>query len=79
MGEIVEVPGDCFRCGKQIEAEFYCYGCKEYVCDDCITNTGVSGPGHDSELHFALSDCCNENIYEGVECEGCGESCSPMY
>ncbi len=79
MIDTVEVPGNCFRCGKQIDEEFYCYGCTEYVCDDCITNTGVCGPGHAVELHFAKSDCCDKNIYEGTECEGCGEACGVMY
>lgn len=25
----------CIFCGKDVTDDEYCYGCKEYVCEDC--------------------------------------------
>ena len=29
------VKGNCSLCGKEVDGRFYCFGCKEFVCDDC--------------------------------------------
>lgn len=34
-GPIVEESGNCHFCGKEVDSDFYCYGCGEYVCEEC--------------------------------------------
>ena len=48
----------CFRCGCSTTREWFCWGCKEYVCnacdinhDDYIENEDESGK-HDVWHHF---------------------------
>ena len=32
------VKGNCYFCGKEVDGWVYCFGCKEFVCDDCEKN-----------------------------------------
>lgn len=25
----------CYFCNREVSEEDYCYGCREYICDDC--------------------------------------------
>jgi len=27
--------GNCHFCGKTVSDDFYCYGCKKFVCTEC--------------------------------------------
>ena len=54
-----EIDGECFNCGKRCSQDFYCYGCNEYVCDDCGTGYSLAsakGSGHDPEDHLMEYD-----------------------
>lgn len=44
----------CYFCHKEVPEEDYCYGCKEYVCNDC-DETGAGG-NHAVEEHKAPDD-----------------------
>ena len=55
--------GNCFNCSEWVSSEFYCYGCKEFICDgeDCEGAIGWSvaaatGHGHEPEDHFIEFD-----------------------
>ena len=72
MVDTVTELGPCFKCGVKVEADLYCYGCHEYTCSDCSTNEDATGPGHNVDLHFGVSECCGEPILSGSECAGCG-------
>lgn len=30
-----DVKGKCYFCGKEVDGEMFCYGCNEFVCEDC--------------------------------------------
>lgn len=30
----------CFNCGKEVGDDFYCYGCKKCICDECDVSCG---------------------------------------
>lgn len=47
--------GNCFGCDLDTPSEYYCYGCEEYVCDNCNYNLDIFGK-HDVEEHFWDSD-----------------------
>jgi hypothetical protein len=43
-------------CGKTLNGDYYCYGCKSFVCDDCDhKDPGQIGP-HSPEAHDAHMD-----------------------
>ncbi len=42
----------CYFCNKKLTREFYCYGCKNYVCSDCDLGDAI-GHGHDVKQHHA--------------------------
>lgn len=48
-----KIEGKCFACGKDVDHDDYCYGCKAYVCDECDQRqyTGAIGP-HKPEDHL---------------------------
>ncbi len=46
-------PGNCFNCYKLVGSELYCYGCKEWICDDCEKAFCTSGFGHPPEEHLS--------------------------
>lgn len=33
--ELKELKGKCHFCGEEIDGDYYCYGCKHFVCEDC--------------------------------------------
>ena len=39
----------CYYCEKELTEDYYCYGCKEHICEDC-DETGASG-NHSIEDH----------------------------
>lgn len=39
----------CYFCGKHCTEEDFCYGCQQYICEDC-DETGIMG-SHDPEDH----------------------------
>ena len=39
----------CYFCGKEVTEDDYCYGCKEYVCEEC--NETDPWGSHDVEDH----------------------------
>jgi hypothetical protein len=43
--------GACCHCGDETPPDRYCYGCGEWVCDDCETNYNLSG-GHHKDDHL---------------------------
>jgi len=44
------VSGNCYFCGKEVDGTMYCFGCKEFVCNDCEkTPEQPSGRHHVSE------------------------------
>lgn len=56
MTEQKEEGGNCYHCGKAVDNDYYCYGCKEYICDgeDCNLPWSVAdaiGRGHSPEDH----------------------------
>jgi hypothetical protein len=44
------VKGYCYFCGAEVSGEFYCFGCKEFVCDNCESESPPMGP-HDVSEH----------------------------
>lgn len=49
---VVTESGNCFNCNKEVGADDYCYGCTNYVCDECSLNMNAGGFGHDPEDHL---------------------------
>lgn len=49
-------PGRCFKCGKKVDGDLYCYGCKKYVCQGCDKAIFGLGHGHPVERHFEERD-----------------------
>ena len=33
--ELEEVTGNCYFCHKEVNGNFYCFGCHKFVCNDC--------------------------------------------
>ncbi len=31
-----KVQGNCYFCGVQVDSDYYCYGCKEFICGPCL-------------------------------------------
>ena len=59
----IPTKGKCFNCHAEISNDFYCFGCKEFICDgeSCEGGVGYSlasatGYGHESEDHLVESD-----------------------
>lgn len=42
----------CFRCATDLTDYHLCYGCKEYICDDCEPNFSNSIGEHTVWDHF---------------------------
>ncbi len=59
MSDIPE-SGNCYKCGKELDSEFYCYGCKEFICDDCPESWSVADATrsnrHEPDDHFTAAD-----------------------
>ena len=44
--------GNCWFCGKEVGGEFFCYGCDEFVCEECDTDPfSLPFGGHIVENH----------------------------
>lgn len=45
----------CWHCEREVDKEYFCYGCKKYICDDCeeweSVATRTMGP-HDPMDHL---------------------------
>ena len=46
MVETVTESGRCYFCKREVDAGSYCYGCKEYVCEDCDNAYDLMGEHH---------------------------------
>jgi len=44
--------GKCAGCGKACGRDAYCYGCHEFVCEDCSVNYDPPWGKHDVGVHF---------------------------
>ena len=59
MSDIPE-SGKCFKCKVELGREFYCYGCKEFICDDCPESwsdaDATSSNVHKPDDHFVEAD-----------------------
>ena len=42
---------ECYLCGKQVSEEMYCFGCQEYICDECDVGHCI-GFNHKPEDHL---------------------------
>lgn len=59
MTEPIESSGLCFNCGKSCTSDFYCFGCKTYVCDKCeagYSKATAAMHGHVKEDHLVESE-----------------------
>lgn len=47
--------GTCYHCGVELTAEYYCYGCEKFICDECPVYWSVADAtpsrNHDPEDH----------------------------
>lgn len=41
---------ECWFCGKAVTKDFYCYGCRQYICGECDTGNPDFGK-HKPEEH----------------------------
>ena len=51
MSEETPESGKCFECGADCSQEHYCFGCKEFVCEECSVNDSLMG-SHIPEDHL---------------------------
>jgi len=58
MTEMNDEGGRCYFCQAQVDNDFYCHGCEEYVCDgeECggmfpWSLANATGRGHQPEDH----------------------------
>lgn len=49
-----ENDGRCYFCNKQTDFDHFCYGCGQYVCDDCSLSDPVGF--HTPEEHSESDD-----------------------
>lgn len=49
-GDVDAVKGACYFCGKEVNGGVYCFGCREFVCQDCIGEDPPMGK-HDVSEH----------------------------
>lgn len=47
----VKVAGQCFQCRGDVGEDAYCFGCANYICEECNTNPETSGYGHNRLQH----------------------------
>ena len=54
---MTEVPesGNCYNCGNLMDSEFYCFGCQEFICDECDTDFGCFG-SHEPDDHLIVDE-----------------------
>ena len=51
LGKEVEVKGQCYFCGKEVDGMFWCFGCHCFVCEECDTNSGEVMGEHKVQAH----------------------------
>lgn len=58
MKKIEKKTGACAhpRCHKVCDEGCYCFGCREFVCEEHATNLSVMGHGHRVALHWSIED-----------------------
>lgn len=60
--------GPCFFCKKVIDHQHFCYGCKQYVCDDCCASAEgwsvADATGHGHSVHDHQEPAIDEEEYE---------------
>jgi hypothetical protein len=54
MPSITPVGGNCAKCGREVDAEAFCFGCQKYVCETCSEPTCGHEPmgAHPVEAHW---------------------------
>lgn len=45
-------PKKCFKCKKELNEDYFCSGCQDYICDECDVNYNIPFGGHPKELHL---------------------------
>ena len=55
-------PGNCFNCNDEVGGGDYCYGCNEYVCEDCNIAMGSLGGLHSPEDHLYADE--DDDLWE---------------
>ncbi|KKM70380.1 hypothetical protein LCGC14_1441390 [marine sediment metagenome] len=51
-GSFTSVTGPCHLCGRVVDADSYCFGCKHFICWFCYTSgSRPSGGPHELSLH----------------------------
>ena len=43
----------CYFCNEATDADFYCHGCKEYICEDCTDIDNDPWGEHSIDDHAA--------------------------
>jgi hypothetical protein len=46
----------CALCGKTVDDGSLCYGCKEYVCDDCDPGLETPLGKHSLDVHREIKE-----------------------
>ena len=44
--------GVCYSCGTSLDDAYFCFGCKEFICDDCDRNSECVG-SHSVGCHLS--------------------------
>lgn len=45
--------GKCFKCQRTVTQDDHCWGCREYVCEECnVGGLRVPWGGHNVDAHF---------------------------
>ena len=53
----------CYECKRILDEEYFCHGCKQYICEgtECgrrfpFTMADQIGHGHDAGMHFMVAE-----------------------
>ncbi len=59
--------GNCYRCSMELDQDFYCSGCEEFICEEEECGGAIAwsvasamGHGHHPEDHFIDADADDE-------------------
>lgn len=47
---------NCYFCDKELDGEWFCYGCEEYVCEECDKNPNLPFGSHHVTDHEDYDD-----------------------